>query len=313
MEQIALRQNESVKGLSSRVVRVEVEVGQTDGKNGEKIHNTILIDGLNVRFNIVKMRGVMQNKCTVAICNLKKEQVEYLTTINAWDIPQNQRKVLRVWAGYKDYNGVENVGLIFQGDIIRAFPTARPDVWLECNCLSGYLNQLKTGKLEIKGKVDMSVIFQKAAELMGLKLQYLTTVKKKVNGFFYAGSLTGIIKKLVALSSKIAVYQEDDSLIVEDYEPEKTDKDLEGKEVRTYNQFSGMIGIPEPDPTGVKIKVLLDPTLKCGEPIKLESELIPAANGVYWIYTIKHYGELRGTAFYSEILARNFQRAGAKL
>jgi hypothetical protein len=316
-ELIAQFQNQAVTSLTHRVVRVEVEVGQEtvgEGKKKEVIHNTLIFDGLNVRFNILKMRGVMQNKCDIAICNLNKEQVEYLTTINSWQTPQNMQKVLRVWAGYRDDKGKENVGLIFQGDIIRAFPTTEPDVWLECNCLSGYLNQLKTGTLTIQGKVSVRDICTKAAALLGLSLDYQAKSNKTVNGFYHAGGLTQLIKELDELDSKITVYQDNETLIVADAILEENKKDAsgvkEGQMVRVYNQLSGLISHPEPDPAGVKFKVLLDPSLKCGETVKLESDMIPAANGVYWIYSIRHFGELRGQAFYSEINARSYVHGG---
>ena len=57
---------------------------------------------------------------------------------------------------------------------------------------------------------------------------------------------------------------------------------------------------------GVKFRVLLDPSLKCGQPVRLESAQIPAANGVYYIYSLTHRGELRAEPFYTELSCRNY-------
>lgn len=313
-EVIAQNQNGAVTKPTQRIVRVEVETSQEDGGNKKVIHKTKIYDGLNVRFSILKRRGVMRNKCDIAICNLAKDQVEYLTTINAWEnIPQNKQKVLRVWAGYRDYTGKENVGLLFEGDIIRAFPTTEPDVWLECNCLSGYLNQLKTGKLELKGKLPLKDICQKVAELLGLELIWKCNSTKTIRGFYSCGALTDMIAQVNELDDKAIIYQDGNCLCAEDYIPEegqKADNLKEGQQIRVFNQTSGLISHPEPDPFGVKFRILLDPSIKCGDAVKLESDMIPSANGVYWVYSIKHHGELRGREFYSEINARKYTYGG---
>lgn len=314
LELIEQVQDPAVTKPTHRVVRIEVEVSQKKGEDGKRVHETKIYDGLNVRFNVLKRRGVLRNKCNISVCNLNKEQIEYLTTINAWDaIPQNMQKVMRVWAGYRDYTGKENVGLIFEGDIIRAIPTIGPDVWLECNCLSGFLNQLKTGKLQLKGKIAIKDICQQVATLLGLELDWQASTTKKVNGFYSCGALTDMLKEINDLDEKTLMYQDGNTLVCVDQEPpeEQSDKNLkEGKQIRVYSQTSGLVGVPNPDPFGVKFKVLLDPSLKCGEAVQLQSELIPSANGVYWIYAIRHYGELRGQTFYSEINARKYSHGG---
>lgn len=302
-ENIARKQDTGVTGLTHRIVRVEVEIFQTNNGN-TIIHNLLTFDGLNVRFNILKRRSVMQNKCDIAICNLNKEQVEYLTTINGWDTPEYLRKKLRVFAGYMDAVGKENIGMIFQGDIIRAMPTTEPDVWLECNCLSGYAEQLKTNTLSMHGNITIKDICTRAAKELGLNLVWKASGKnnKTVDGFYHADSVLSLIDEISKLGN-VDVYEEDGDLVVTDSEIAKP---VDEHSVRVFGETSGMISHPEPDPFGVKFKVLLDPSIKCGDPVQLQSNMIPAANGVYYVYSIRHFGELRGQAFYSEIEARSY-------
>lgn len=292
-ERIANFQADKTK-LTHRICRVEVEVSQK--KEGENIiHNTLIFDGLNVNFNITKTRGSVSNKGHISICNLNKEQIEYLTTITAWNTPQEQRKVIRLYAGYKD-NDNENVGLIFQGDIVQAFPTTEPDVWLECECITGFQKQLENTTMAFNGIVDANIIGQSLSKKLDVSYNWKAKENKQIDSFYYAGSITKAIAELNNIGGFVA-YMEDEQLIVDNAIP-STPK--EG-EVRIYNELSGLISHPEPNFNGVKIRVLLDPSIKCGEAIKLESEMIPSANGVYWIYSVRHFGELRGQAFYTEL------------
>ena len=156
-------------------------------------------------------------------------------------------------------------------------------------------------------------ICQKVAELLGLELVWKAQSTKTVKGFYSCGALTDMLQQINELDEKTIIYQDGNSLIVEDYMPmqENNANNLkEGQQIKVFNQLSGLISHPEPDPFGVKFKVLLDPSLKCGDAVKLESDMIPSADGVYWIYSIRHHGELRGREFYSEINARKYQYGG---
>ena len=137
--------------ITKRAIKVEVEVGQqTTQENGQRtvVHTMDALEGINVRFNITKRRGCVMNKAEIAICNLKTDTVNYLTTINALKLDQENRKVIRLFGGYEG-----KTGLLFEGDIIRALPSAPPDVWITANCLSGYHNNMKVGSFALQGGV----------------------------------------------------------------------------------------------------------------------------------------------------------------
>ncbi|MGN0016204.1 MAG: baseplate hub protein [Candidatus Avelusimicrobium sp.] len=282
--------------LPKRYARVEVEVSQNTA-DGKVTHALQAFEGLNVRFNIVKRAGSTMNRAEVAICNLKKSTVDYLTTINALEQDQKNRKVIRLFAGYEG-----QTGQIFEGDIIRALPSAPPDVWLQAQCLSGYHNNLQLVTLALNGGVDIKEICSQAAAQLNLKLEWNTTQKKKVDQFVYQGPMTAVIRQLNELKG-IRVYQDDDRLVVEDENPAPPEA---GDTVRQFSLKSGLIGLPEPDLFGVKFKVLLDPSLRCGQAVRLESMQIPAASGLYYIYSITHRGELRAEPWYSELSCRTY-------
>ena len=282
--------------LPKRYARVEVEVSQTTA-DGKITHSLHAFEGLNVRFNIVKRAGATMNRAEVAVCNLKQSTVDYLTTINALEQFQKNRKVIRLFAGYEG-----QTGRIFEGDIIRALPSAPSDVWLTAQCLSGYHNNLQMVTLALHGGVDIKDICRTVAEQLNLSLDWNCTLKKTIDQFVYQGPMTDIIKQLNDLKD-VRVYQEDDRLVVEDEKPQPP---AVGDSVKQFSLNSGLIGLPEPDLFGVKFKVLLDPSLRCGQWVRLESAQIPAASGLYYIYSITHRGELRAETWYSELSCRTY-------
>ncbi len=284
--------------MPKRYARIEVEVGKKKDEKSKTItYDLQSFEGLNVRFNITKRRGSTMNRAEIAICNLKTSTVEYLTTINALGKDQEERKVIRLFAGYED-----NAGQIFEGDIIRALPSAPPDVWITAKCLSGYHNNMQLVTLDLKSGVSPKQICNLVAKQLGLGLSWKCTSKKQLDQFKYQGPMTKAIEEINQIGGLVA-YQDDDFLVVED---ENMTAPTEGELIKTYSLESGLIGLPEPDVFGVKFRVLLDPTLKCGQAVRLESKQIPAANGVYYIYSLTHRGELRAEPFYTELCCKNY-------
>ena len=74
--------------------------------------------------------------------------------------------------------------------------------------------------------------------------------------------------------------------------------------IRHIDETSGLIGVPKPDAIGIECQILLDNSIKIGQRIYIESKIIPSANGEYYVYELKHSGDLRGNEFYTEIKAR---------
>ena len=94
--------------LKNRVARVQFK---TPGGDKE-------LDGIELKFSIEKNGGAIMNKATIDICNLARSDIEYLTTYTSQFIAINDRKRIRLIAGYDN-----EYGLIFDGDIINALPT----------------------------------------------------------------------------------------------------------------------------------------------------------------------------------------------
>jgi hypothetical protein len=252
------------------------------------------LNGIDIQFRIDKHMGAVMNEANVIIYNLTREDIEYLTTFTSQWIAYQQRKRIRIFAGYTD----TSVGLIFDGDIIEALPSMPPDIALRCKARSGAYNNSTMISKSVTEPIAVKDLLQQASSWTGLTINDKTTTDKKVNGFYYTGSATQLISQLNDIPN-IIVYEDDNALWAVD----KTNTNI-GLQTRIINKHSGMVDIPQPNALGIKVTVLLDPTIKLGQKIKVESSLIPACNGIYTVYELSHTGHLRGNDFYTEITAR---------
>lgn len=66
---------------------------------------------------------------------------------------------------------------------------------------------------------------------------------------------------------------------------------------------TGLIGLPEANEDGIKAKCLLNPMLKIGSAVEIESKYASELNGQYRLISITHTGDTRGNDWYSEFAA----------
>lgn len=282
--------------LPKRYCRVEFEAARPD----EQGRNAKSLQGVNVRFSIPKYRGQIRGQAKISVCNLAGEDIAYLTTyMSPWIEIQKQKKI-RLFAGYENNNA-----MLFAGDILRAVPTQPPDVWLECEAIGGYFNNLKTESFTVHGPVTVRQLGAHLAQMQGLSFRCLCkeeTAQKRLDNFCYTGGLSGSIKKLNDLGCGV-FYVEDDILFLDDAEPELK----AGKTVRLLTEASGLVGIPRPGPIGLECTTLLDPSIKLGEALEVRSSRIPSINGLYYPYALTHEGEFRGNEWYTKLKCARFK------
>lgn len=272
-----------------------ISTERADGKNAKRI------EGLNVRFNVSKYRGQIQGRARISICNLAAQDIAYLTTYMSPWIEIEKQKKIQIFAGYEG-----KTGLLFSGDILKALPTQPPDIWLDCEALGGYFNNLKTESFTLRGPISMRQIAQSLAVRQGL--QFLckasaSVADKQIDNFCYTGGLSNSLKKINDLGVGCC-WVDDGILFLDDQEPVITTQTI-----RRVDENSGLVGIPVPGPVGVDFTMLLDPSIKLGEPIELISSQIPSINGIYWPYSLEHSGELRGNEWYTKVRCQRFKYA----
>lgn len=254
------------------------------------------LDGIEVKFSVEKIMSAVMNKASIDICNLAKEDIEYLTTYTSQFIAINERKRIRLFAGYEE----DGVSLIFDGDIVEGMPTNPPDRWIRCKALSGYYSNKEPISKTFNGDLSVQDLCKEASNLLNLPLTFEANTVKKISDFSFTGDKQKIIKALNEIG-EIVAYEDDEMLYVID-----KDKPRTSLATRYISETSGLIGVPKPDPIGIECTVFLDNSLKIGQQIYIESKIFPSASGIYYIYELKHTGDLRGQEFYTNIKARRF-------
>lgn len=272
--------------------KVIVELETADGRLAR-------FDGLNVKFNVKKTACAVMNKATIDIANLSMDRIYELTTFLSPYMHIGKRKRIFLYAGYVK-NDSDSPPLIYKGEITKAMPSEPPDVWLKCEARTGYFNNQKVVSLGFNGKLSVKELCGKIAESLKVALNFTATSNKSLDGFTHNGGATDAIGKLNDLGGVVA-FEDDGELTVMDAVNPGSNA---GGYMRVINRQSGMIGLPQVDHMGVKVKMLLDPAFKVGSRIRVESDMMRKINGEYWSYAITHSGELRGKEFYTEIEAR---------
>lgn len=262
--------------FDQRIINVGVEV------NGQ----LSMLKNVAVRVTVVKTDNSIQNECEVAIANLDQKTRDFILTETS---PLNQRRTPKrvvVDAGRVSYG----TSRIIIGDIISSGITQPPDIWLTLKALTGnyYSGQVITNTQS--SVAPMSQIAKSVADSMNLKLDFQAT-DKNVSNYTHNGSA---IKQVQALGElgEYSAYVDDDILVVKD-------KLVPLAGVNTIlSAESGMIGIPEISPYGVKVKFLVNNTTRLGGAITINSKLNPSANGTFCIYKLSYDIATRDTPFY---------------
>ena len=261
------------------------------------------LDGVDVKFDINLPMSAIMTTAKVGILNLAREDIEYLTTYTSRWSAIIQRKRLRVFAGYED----TELALIFDGDIINALPTQPPEIWLNCEAQSGAYGSTQMFSESILVPSNIQTVANEAAGWMGMSLDWKSTSKKTIDKFDFTGSRTQLMQSISKLGNIIPFEENGNLVIVDRDNPERDGV------IREISEQSGMVFVPDVDYIGVTVSMFLDTRIKRGDTVNLVSKRIPAASGLYYVYNIRHHGQLRGNSFYTTIKARRRDTYGSEL
>ncbi len=272
---------------NKRVCFVEIETFDNGKKELKRL------DGLAIKGRVSRQAGSTTATAKISIANLTQSDLTYLTTYTSPYVKPKTKKMINIYAGYENTGW----GRIFSGDIITAIPDGKPDTWLNIDAKSLYYQNripLSYGVSNITTKE----LGQSISETLNLDFEWQATSQKTIDLFNFAGSKAQLIKEFNKLDN-IKMFEDNGKLKVVDNivkRPENTAKII--------SKDTGMVGIPQPDQFGVKVRTLLDPSLFCGDWFNLQSVILPGLNGFYWIYNLDFIFASRETEFYSEIYGK---------
>lgn len=259
------------------------------------------IRNISMRGRITRKMSETGSTAKISIANLSREDVEYLTTYTSPYVDQSKKKRINIFAGYES----TGVGMIFSGDIYSALPEGLPDTWLNIEAKTEYFNQQNIITMS-QSRMNTKSIATIAANQLNLSLDWRSNSEKFIDAFNFTGAKTKLLNRLNQLDNFRAFIDNNSLIVIDTNEqpPETSNKKRQGF-VKVINGDSGLIGLPQPDEHGVKIKVLLDPSVNLGDWFKLESQRLPIVNAFYQVYEMTYDFATREPQYYLEIFGQN--------
>ena len=268
--------------LDNRVLFVEIQTidnGKAELKR---------LEGLAIKGQVSRKMGSVQSDAKIQIANLAKSDIEYLTTYTSPYYKPSTYKKINIYAGYKDTGW----GRIFSGDIVKALPEGIPDTWLNIEAQSNFYNN-RTPLSYGLTNATMQEHAKSIANNLGLAFDWQATTQKTIS-INFTGGKGHLIKEYNTLGD-VTMFEDNGTLKVVD----KITKPPENQNgMKVISAQSGMIGRPEPDDKGVKVRTLLDASKSIGDWFKLENLVLPTLNGVYQIYEMTFTFANRERDFY---------------
>ena len=283
--------------MDKRICYVQIQTPSGD----KEIHN------ISIHGRITRKMSETGSSAKISIANLAREDVEYLTTYVSPYVDQSKRKRINVFAGYES----TGVAQIFSGDIYSALPEGMPDTWLNIEAKTEYFNQQNIITFATSDTTAQNLAVNIANQL-GVNLVWRSKSQKLIDAFNFAGAKAKLLYKFNLVDAFRAFIDNGNMYVVDiDEEPpeDKTSGNTSNTKKSGYIKYitpdSGLIGIPQPDEYGVKVKILLDPAVQLGDWFKLESKMLPIVNGFYQVYEMTYDFATREPQYYIEIYGKN--------
>lgn len=222
-----------------------------------------------------KFTSSLDALCEVQIFNLTREQRNFILTQASY-IRQPRPLPIRMSLDV----GRESYGTfrLYDGYVYSALATQPPDIGI---LLSSLANNAQTSQFKGQtqsAKANFRTICQQVATENGKTLDFQAT-DKIIENWQSSSSLRDSIKSLHDLAN-VNVDADSDIMAVWDVgAPRKG-------EIRVINQTNGMVGIPEITEWGVRVKMMIDNSIKLGALVRVESDTNPAVNGEYTVSKI---------------------------
>ncbi len=241
---------------------------------------------LYIKATGMKYANQVENEAEVKIANLSAQDRNYIITNTSPFNKNNKRKKLIIEAGRVS----TGTSIVYSGDIVSANPSQPPDVILTVKAKTGnFLKGKKVSKTR-KSHTSLEEISKEVATDLECSLQYEAD-SKQIGSASYCGSATEQVRQLQDTGG-VNAYIDNDKLVVKNYNVPLLNT------LRILNENTGMVGIPEINEEGVKIKFMYDTKTKLGGGLQIESVLNPVANGTYVIYQLGFDICTRETSFY---------------
>lgn len=262
--------------LDPRLITITLQVN-----GGTKVFD----QNLSISARGAKYGNAIFNDCEVTIANLDKATQDFILTETSPYNLNRTPKLITIDAGRVSYG----ISRIFAGSVFTSRPTQPPDISVILRCIE---NGFNGGNIVRRNYNDtpLSQIAGQIAKDNNLTLIFEAN-DRLIGNYTFNGPVNGQLDVLEK-QGLIDVFQDGLKMVVKNQAVP-----LQGG-ARIINASNGMIGIPELNERGCIVKFLLDNRTTLGAGIVVESDVYPAANGLYTIYKLDFEIASRDTAFY---------------
>lgn len=230
----------------------------------DPIDSTLFSSGFRISFSIEKDQESNANKSKITLYNLNQESRAFM---------EDEKLIVFLKAGYEG-----RISTIFFGDVDER-ETVRngPDIVTTLECTDqGKILQTANVQIGLNPGANNIQAFEAAESAMGLiipaRQKALIPVRQFVQGFSFTGTAQKLMEKLTKeIGFKFSI-QDGEIQLLSDIENDQ-------QEAVLVTPDTGLIGFPTKTQRGAKFKALLNPEIRVGRAVKLESKQFQGALG----------------------------------
>lgn len=250
------------------------------GAEGEAIS----IDSLRIAFEVKKTSDPTPNPARIAVWNLNRDHINLLTS--------RRYNRVRLFAGYAEMRQ------IFVGEIIK--PAVRRDgldfvIELECSDGDTDYRTAYTAVSLAAGATDKDILSElgKSMPNTQLGITEISEARALPRGRVLCGNTRDLVQGIATNQGAEWSIQDGELVML------APGSVLPGEAV-VLSEGAGMVGSPEPTDDGLQITSLLNPALRVGGMVKVES-IFPSYNGIYKVTTIEYRGDAKAADWFSVV------------
>ncbi|AOJ86734.1 hypothetical protein WS87_08635 [Burkholderia sp. MSMB0856] len=248
---------------------------------------SIAIESLRVKFEIVKSLDEKPNPAKLSVYNLNRDHMTRLVSKGF--------NLARLSVGYNELR------LLYQGDILK--PSTKRDKadWItEFECSDGGIDYAgaRVWTTLQSGATDADVLAEATKAMTRTKagVADLASARTLPRGKVLMGNARDVVRNVARNSGADWSIQDGELLVL------PADKVLPG-EGFVLSQDSGMIESPKVSDKGLEVKCLLNPAIRVGGLVRVVS-MIESYNGDYKVVQVKYVGDTHTADWYSDLVVR---------
>lgn len=280
--------------VPKRYINIQLFDGRSGGYDSTKILSEAGIDA-KISFTTQAVVYGMTPQANVNIVGLKRDTMGYLaSSYTSWLKSAVNNKII-IDAGYEG-----NHSVIFEGTVVEGIPdlsTADFNISLKALSLQNYMK--KVSSISEKDEVDVKEIAKKIASDLDVQLVSFPEGEHKLKNYVLTDIDPINQMRYLAKTSGLDIYIDNGRM----YAKEK------GKEANGAGSLQitpeMIIGAPQPTGQGCRLQIRMNPYIKGGMKVSLESKRFPLLNssdaGNYFVASYSHSGDTKGKKWLTDI------------